>query len=312
MPVHEGHLALIRFAAAQVDELLVLVCVNPSEPIPGPLRLQWMQQSLHDIPNAKAVYSDDLLPNAPYSSRGVSAVWAEYIMKRFPQLTHVFGSEKYVAFMAEYAGTAYAIFDEARKTVPISATQIREKPVLYWNYIAPAARPYFVRKIALVGAESTGKSTLAEKLAAHYHTVFVPEAARRIVPTTASCTWENLFTVADTHAADIRTQLPEASRFLFVDTEIRTTEVFGQYLFGRMPEFDAAITETNTFHDYLFLEADFPFVQDGTRLEQQDREQMNALLKNHLTDKGIDFQVFTGLPEEKYAAIISYLDEKYH
>jgi HTH-type transcriptional regulator, transcriptional repressor of NAD biosynthesis genes len=311
MPVHTGHLALLRFAAAQVDELLVLVCANTTEPIPGELRLQWMKESLREIPNAKAVYCDDELPDAPYSSRDVSAVWASYLKNRFPQLTHIFGSEEYVAFVAEYAGLQYAVFDEARKTVPVAATLIRENPVKYWNFIAPAAQPYFVRKIAIVGAESTGKTTLAENLAAHYKTVFVTEAARRIVHTTATCTWNDLFTVASTHAADIMHALPQASRFLVVDTEMCTTQVFGQYLFGRMPEFDETVIAANHFHDYIFLEADIPFVQDGTRLEDDDRQQMNVLLKNHLTNKGIDFQAFTGTADEKRAAVIAFLDKKY-
>ncbi len=311
MPVHTGHLALIRFAAAQVDELLVLVCANAAEPIPGDVRMQWMEQSLHEIPNAKAIYCDDELPDAPYSSRDVSAVWAEYLKNRFPQLTHIFGSEQYVAFVAEYAGLHYALFDAERKTVPVAATLIRENPVKYWNYIAPAAQPYFVRKIAIVGAESTGKTTLAENLAAHYHTVFVTEAARRIVLTTASCTWDDLFTVASTHAADICNAIPQASRFLFVDTEMYTTQVFGQYLFGRMPEFDETVMAANTFDTYILLEADIPFVQDGTRLEDRDRQEMNALLKNHLANKGIDFQLFTGTPGEKQAAVIVFLNKKY-
>lgn len=311
MPVHTGHLALIRFAAAQVDELLVLVCANASEPIPGELRLRWMEEALREIPNATAVYCDDELPDAPYSSREVSAAWAAYFNKRFPQLTHIFGSEPYVAYVAEYAGLSHALFDEARKTVPVAATLIRENPVKYWEYIAPAARPHFVRKIAIVGAESTGKTTLAENLANHFDTVFVTEAARRIVLTTASCTWNDLFTVASTHAADIRNAIPQASRFLFVDTEMYTTQVFGHYLFGRMPEFDETVTAANTFDTYILLEADIPFVQDGTRLEDADRQQMNVLLKNHLTNKGIDFQAFTGTPGEKQAAVIAFIYKKY-
>lgn len=68
--------------------------------------------------------------------------------------------------------------DIPRKLVPVSGTKIREKPLTNWNFISEAAKLFFVKKIALMGPESSGKTTLAAKLARKFDTAWVHEYGR--------------------------------------------------------------------------------------------------------------------------------------
>jgi nicotinamide riboside kinase len=75
-------------------------------------------------------------------------------------------------------GSTHVAVDPARAAVPCSGTQVRANPFAWWDFLAPCVRAYFAVRVVLIGAESTGKTTLAQALAAHYHTTWVPEYGR--------------------------------------------------------------------------------------------------------------------------------------
>jgi HTH-type transcriptional repressor of NAD biosynthesis genes len=115
---------------------------------------------------------------------------------------------------------------EQRITVPISATQIRAAPFRYRQFLHPLVYRDLIINVVFLGAPSTGKTTLAEALATHYQTVWMPEYGREY--------WE-------THQVDRRLSLPQleeiatghlerenellgkANRYLFTDTNALTT-----------------------------------------------------------------------------------------
>src|SRR5262249_7924930 len=90
----------------------------------------------------------------------------------------VFSSEPYGEELARRLGAAHLPGNPARQTRPISATPVTHNPLAHWEFIPPCVRPYYIKRVAIVGAESTGKTTLAAALADHYRTVWVPEFAR--------------------------------------------------------------------------------------------------------------------------------------
>ena len=67
-----------------------------------------------------------------------------------------------------------------RKEIPVSSIEIRRDPFGYWDYIPDIVKPYYTKKILLIGGESTGKSTLAQSLALAFNTNFVQETGREI------------------------------------------------------------------------------------------------------------------------------------
>src|ERR1700752_5138403 len=86
MPFHNGHIELIRFAAARVKRLILLICAHKSEPIPGITRQQWARQifSKGNIDIHLMEYDSGILPDTSVSTPEVSRLWAEFLRKQFP------------------------------------------------------------------------------------------------------------------------------------------------------------------------------------------------------------------------------------
>lgn len=294
MPLHNGHLALINFAAGQCDKLIVLVGVTAGEPIPGPLRYEWVRAALADQPNIEVRYTDDEFPQAAGPSRLVSKAWADYFLATAPEITHIFTSELYGDYVAEYMGIAHVCFNEARDIVPISATKIRENPVRYWDYIPAVVRPYLVPKVSLMGPESTGKSTLARQLAEHFNTTYIHEMARYMMVNSSECTLELLAEIGEQQALGVQRQARLANRILFCDSDLETTKVYAQYMFGQVPDFPAWVQELHRYDFYLFPEADVPYVQDGSRLGAHTRPELRDRFLAALQATGIPYVVITG------------------
>ena len=311
MPIHLGHLTLIRYARRHCDRLLVLVCANDREPIPGPLRRRWAEQTLAGEAGIEVHYTEVEMPEADHSSRTVSKAWADYLSGQFPEITLFCSSEKYGDYVAEYMDITHLPFDPPRLAVPVSARLIREQPFRYWDYIPQPVRPYYVKKICLYGAESTGKSTLAEKLAQHYRTHFVPEAARNLLKTSFECTYEDLLHIAETQAQWVEQHLKNANKLLFCDTDLLTTKVYAQYLFGQVPAFASWIEAINQYDLHLFMDTDVPYEQDGTRLGSHTRPALRALFLAALKRDHVPFAVITGDWNQRLQTACRLIEERF-
>ena len=90
----------------------------------------------------------------------------------------VFSSEDYGETYARFLGCRHVMVDRERKNVAVSASAIWAAPLRHWEYLEPCVRAYFAKRISVVGAESTGTTTLARELGRHYQTVWVPEYGR--------------------------------------------------------------------------------------------------------------------------------------
>jgi HTH-type transcriptional repressor of NAD biosynthesis genes len=169
-PPHRGHSFLIETALAQVDHLDVLVCSRPEQTIPGELRARWLQE-IHPTAQVRTIVDPGEDDNSKF--------WAEYtlrILGRAPDV--VFTSEDYGEAYARFLGCRHVMVDRERKRIPISGSLLRAGPLRYWEYLDPCVRAYFAKRVSVVGAESTGTTTLARALAEHYRTVCVPEYGR--------------------------------------------------------------------------------------------------------------------------------------
>jgi len=312
MPLHKGHEALIRFARSLCDELVVLLGVTHGEPIPGHDRYRWLWETFRHDSAIRIEYTDDPLPDAPVSSRDVSRVWARYLTRRFPAARLIFGSEQYVEYLADYMGIAHRFFDVQRAGIPVSGTMIREAPWQNWDYLAEAAKPYYMKKICIFGPESTGKTVLTEKLAAHYKTAFVPEVARHIIDEEAvGVTYDIIKRIGPAHAGAILEGAVKAERFLFVDTDIETTRLFSDYYFGKVPQFAPWIDAANSFDLYLFLEADTPYVQDPQRDAEHMREVFRQRLLDVLDAKKADYEIISGSWDERFRRAVEAVERRW-
>ena len=153
-----------------------------------------------------------------------------------------------------------------------------------------------VMRIAILGAESTGKSTLAQALAARHDTVWVPEYLREFVDTEQRVPHEeDQLGIARTQLAREQALLPRARRLLVCDTAPLLTAVYSRIYWGRVPP---ALLALEAEHDYALTfvaDIDLPWVPDGLQRESETvRRRVHACLLEVLAEHGIAFTLLSG------------------
>lgn len=309
MPLHKGHEALIAFAAQNCDHLTVLLCSTINEPIPGIKREEWLNHHYpqNDIEVCHLEYDEVELPNTSESSIDVSKVWSEKIKEILPNINRLFSSEPYGEFVADFLGIEHQSFELNRTSFPISATEIRNNPFENWDLISTASRPHFVFKVAIVGTESTGKTTLTKKLATHFNTSFAKEMGREIVPKTEECTMDHLHQIAVKQAEEIKKAAAAANKIMFSDTELNITKSYAQFLFKHELIVHDRVEEINQFDLVLYLENDAKYTQDGTRLEISRRDELDQSHRLHFREQKVVF--INGDWEERFQKSLKHIQQ---
>ncbi|MGZ8360309.1 MAG: adenylyltransferase/cytidyltransferase family protein, partial [Allosphingosinicella sp.] len=91
MPPHAGHVFLVETARTLVDELTILVCWLPDDPIPGEARLAWMREL---FPHCRVVGHGALVPQAPDEHPDFWPIWRRIVREAHPEpIDTVFASE---------------------------------------------------------------------------------------------------------------------------------------------------------------------------------------------------------------------------
>ena len=297
LPFHKGHEEMIRFAASRCDRLSVLVCASDRELIAGETRKKWMEHTLRDIPGLEVLvfeYDENEYPNSSVSSRDISMKWASVFRRLFPDHLLVFTSEVYGNYVAGYMGIGHISFDLSRSRVPVSATGIRSDLFRFWNYLPDAVKRDLAIKVVLLGTESTGKTTLTRLLSEHYHCTAVMEAGRDLIPDSNNFGISDLYVVAKEHARLIRDAEIAGSPLIIIDTDIHITASYCRFSFNRHLDVDEEIYRVNKAGLYLYLNNDVPFIQDGTRMAESQRNRLDQSHRSILSDRDIRYAEITG------------------
>ncbi len=308
-PPHRGHKLLIETALNAVDHLDVVICVRADQTISGDLRQKWLQE-IH--PTAHVLQVDD------FGEDDNSKAWAEYtrsILGRAPDI--VFTSESYGEAYARYLGCEHVLVDQDRREVPISATRIRSNPLAYWDFLEPCVRVHFARRVCIVGAESTGTTTLAQDLAEHYQTVWVPEYGRKYCEDLAASgvdlwnyRWQSaeFLHLAQTQCEHEEKLAREANRLLICDTDPLATGIWHErYMESYSPEVEA-IAASRNYDLYVLTDCDIPFVQDGLRDGETIRQWMTARFEERLAERKTPWVKVSGTRTERLKVAVAKID----
>jgi NadR type nicotinamide-nucleotide adenylyltransferase len=153
-------------------------------------------------------------------------------------------------------------------------------------------------RIAILGAESTGKSTLAPALAARYGTLWVPEYLREFVDAMGRVPFEaDQPRIARTQRAreDAMARDPCVQGLLFCDTAPLMTAVYSRVYWGRVPPDLLALEAAHDYALTLVAGLDLPWVPDGLQRESEEvRRQVHACLLDVLRERGIPFTLVEG------------------
>jgi HTH-type transcriptional regulator, transcriptional repressor of NAD biosynthesis genes len=259
-----GHCYLVDFARHFVDHLTVIVATLDREEIPGRLRVAWMREL---FPTVDVVHLTDENPQYPHEHPEFWRIWRESIRTVLPEGPDcVFASEDYGFPLAAELGARYVPVDHARTSRPISGSAVREDPMGAWDFIPHVVRPYFVRRVCVVGPESTGKTILAQRLARHFGTVAVTEYARPLIESYGGTVSEELFPlIVLGQAASEAALARQANRVLICDSDAFTTMLYSQLYVGRCPDWVREEAERRAYDLYLLTSPDTPFVADPQR-----------------------------------------------
>jgi len=152
-------------------------------------------------------------------------------------------------------------------------------------------------KIAILGPESTGKTVLAEQLAAYFKSQWVPEYAREYVEKLASpYGFDDICNIAkrqiqkEKEVENQRTQ----TNYIFFDTELIITKVWFLYRFGKVPDFLTEQLDSGFFDFYLLCSPDLPWEPDPVREHGEDREFFFNWYKKEIEQTGKPYVIVDG------------------
>lgn len=306
LPPHRGHLHLIRTALAGADDVTVIVCERAGQPLPGALRAAWLREM---APQARVIVVADTLP--PDDS-GAWAAYTREVLGYAPDL--VFTSETYGDDYARFLGARHVLVDLERRVVPVSATMIRRSPLAHWEYLEPCVRAHLAVRVCVLGAESSGTTTLACDLAAHYRTVWVPEFGREYYEARMRLPGPPRWEAAEfAYIAARQNRLEDAlarrcNRLLVCDTDSFATRIWQERYQGRIADEVERAAEGRRMDLYLLTDCGIPFVQDGTRDGEHLRELMQRRFEEELRATGRPFLLVAGTPEERLAGAVAACD----
>lgn len=156
-------------------------------------------------------------------------------------------------------------------------------------------------KIAVLGAESTGKSWLCEALARHYHTVWVPEYAREYFNDSDiyNYTLGDLVTIAAKQIANEQQLIKSAGKFLFCDTTLVTLKIWAELEFQYTPPFIEDNLPEITYDHYLIMDNAMPWEEDPLRQNKFNRDMLQHLNIFEVEQLQAPYSIITGHNEER-------------
>ncbi|WP_436500212.1 AAA family ATPase [Actinokineospora sp. HUAS TT18] len=330
-PPHAGHHHLIRSAAAAAERTTVAVLGSSVESLSIADRVRWIAAEhagdqgvavLGDLDDHPVDYHDDAVWEL---HMGVirSVLARRAIADGDPTAAPVdvvFTSEHYGAELASRLGAKHVQLDLDRTRFPVSGTAVRADPIGQWHFLAPATRAGLAARIVVVGAESTGTTTLSKALAEHYQAPWVPEYGRlhteeklaAAIALTGNAAPEDLvWTLGD--FLDVAARQAEAEDaaatgpVLICDNDPWAATVWGERYLGREhPEIAA-----NARRPALYVLTDHvgvPFEQDGWRDGEHLREWMTARFVRGLQSRNVPWVLVTGHHEHRLRQAVRACD----
>ncbi|MBF0657925.1 ATP-binding protein [Psychrobacter sp. NG25] len=182
--------------------------------------------------------------------------------------------------------------------------------------------PKSVTKIAVLGAESTGKTTLCRDLAAHFNSPWVPEYMRTYLQAKwdseqLTCTWDDLLPISQgqialenklaKQAAEIAAETSQGNHYLFCDTSLFELMAYSNWYYDDCP---TALTQAALTHHYdliLLTEVDIPWVADDLRDSPHQRDEISAYFASQLTHHQKRFYRIGGNREQRVQQVAKQL-----
>lgn len=155
-------------------------------------------------------------------------------------------------------------------------------------------------KIAIIGPESTGKSTLTKQLAEKYQTQFVSEYARTFIEQLErKYVYEDLITIAKIQKQQTDNLFYIQKKSLFTDTSLLTIEIWSRDKFNKCNPWIINEIQNERFDLYLLCDIDFPWIYDKQREDSHRRKEIFDLYKQYLNKYSFKYESISGIGKER-------------
>lgn len=180
-PMHKGHLKCIIKAACMCEKLYVVLSIGMKrDEVDYKVRYRWLYQATKHIGNVKILTISDSCATKNDYTLEASKSDSEYIKKQIGEpIDIVFCGSDYDEnsfWNVNYPDSEFYVFERDE----INSTEIRKDVYGHWDWLPNFVRPYYVKKVLIIGVESSGKSVMTVNLANYFNTNFIEEAGREL------------------------------------------------------------------------------------------------------------------------------------
>ena len=324
-PLHKGHEAVIHRAQAECEEVVILSYTHPEFPGCEPeKRRRWLEVLFSETIRLVLAADNPWGLELPHNDDPDETRHRRFVGQVCREVLHltvdaVFTSEAYGdGFAAEltryfretgdpaHAEVVHVSVDPGRVQLPVSGTALRQQVHELKQWLSPVVYASFVKRICLLGGESSGKSTLAAALAERWGTLYVHEYGRELwVQQGGKLAYEDLLHIAQVQVAREEAAAGRAHRYLLCDTSPLTTLFYCLDDFGKAePELEALAGRKYDLH--VLCAPDIPFDQDGTRKDEAFRQRQHEWHEEKLRAAGVRWVNVRGDLTARMEQVVNY------
>jgi NadR type nicotinamide-nucleotide adenylyltransferase len=177
-----------------------------------------------------------------------------------------------------------------------------------------------IKKIVIIGPESTGKSTLCAQLAAHYNTLWVPEYAREYLEKNGpEYSYEDLLTIAkgqidlEEKVCSNQLSVNYQPSTVFIDTDLYVMKVWSEFVFNKCHNWILNKIAARKYDLYLLCDIDLPWIEDPLREypDQKVREKLFHFYKDLMINQSTPWGIISGNYEERFEKAVRLVEESF-
>jgi NadR type nicotinamide-nucleotide adenylyltransferase len=309
-PLHAGHQLLIRTASAQCERLTVQVLANSQETVPLDVRVAWIREEHPEVDVVGGMDEAEVDFDSPTAWEAHMQVITALLDR---PVDAAFTSDEYGAELAWRLDASWVQVNPGRAAMPISGTAIRADVARHWWALPAPVRAWLTRRVVVLGAESTGTTTVAQDLAAELGCGWVPEFGRRWSqerPGRLAAPWHSAEFDLIAHeqarsedAAARHTPVP----WLVCDTDPLATTVWHERYVGRPSPSVVTLAASRAPDLYVLTGDDVPFVQDGLRDGEHLRDWMTGRFRQVLDAQPAPWIEVRGTREQRVSQVLEAL-----
>lgn len=165
--------------------------------------------------------------------------------------------------------------------------------------------------IIITGAESTGKSTLTERLANHFEVPYIPEIAREYVENiNRKYIYSDVENIAKMQIAKFNSISKSDAPYIFVDTWLIVTKIWFEFVFKKTPDWLINEIFKTKIDLFLVCDIDLPWIYDPVRENGgENRKILQEKYIENITEFNFEYKLISGIDDERFYSALNYLGE---